>query len=167
MAQIATFYLLSIENLESLQNIKDPAFARNKKWLGLHKKTAGLLVKKLDQVAIETVKWQWSGLAFVVLSVFSKEKLEVDWYRLEHGALSASLSEKWATGVYIFSAKDEEMQKLKPNGFYYSMEEIDEFALQLEGTKPANPEIMKNAVELMDVFLSKLTDDRAALLVIN
>jgi hypothetical protein len=165
MAQTATLCILEIKDLELLQNAADSGIKKN--WLGRVRTAPGTFTKRLDGLVIEKIRYRWSGLAFAILAVFSNEKLGVDWNNLEYSNLANEFSEKTGAGIYIFSVSDDELFKLRPNGFYYSIEELDQFAIEFEGKKPANPEIMKNAVEVLEEALSKLTNEKVVLLLIE
>ena len=166
MTQTATFYILAIKDLELLQKAGDAGSTIKKAIRNLLKTKADSLTSDLADYAIETIKYRWSGAAYTVLAVFGKEKLEVDLNNLEYSKLANELSEKNEVGVYIFSSNDD-LLKLKPNGFYYSIEELDEFAVELKGSKPANPAVMKDAVKILDNALSKLSDETVVLLLIR
>lgn len=167
MVQTATFFVLEIKDLEFLRVEVKAYSGKKKSWLGMIKKSNYLLSKKLDSLAVEKINYRWSGLAFAILAVFSKEKLETDWGNLEYSSLANELSEKREAGIYIFSIKDEGLFKIKPTGHFYSIDELDQFAIEFEGTKPGNEYIMKHAVEMLNQALSKLTKERVALLLIE
>lgn len=166
MTQTATFYILEIKVLETLQKANDSGSNIKRAIRSLTKKKPDSFASHLNGFAIETIKYRWSGSAYTVLAVFAKEKLEVDLNKLEYNKLADELSEKNKVGVYIFSTNDD-LFKLKPNGFYYSIEELDEFAIEFKGSKPANPGIMKDAVKILDEALSKLSDEKVVLLLIR
>jgi hypothetical protein len=163
MAQTATLYLLEIKDLQSLQSSDSP---KRKSLLGRLKKPAGTFESKLQEVAAEKINYRWSGTAFAVLAIFSKERLEVNWDNLEYSSIANDLSSSWEAGIYLFSIKDEGLLRLKPNGMFYSLQELDEFAIEFAGDKPGNPNIMKDAVGSLNNALSKLTKENVVLLAI-
>ena len=167
MSRTATFYVLSIKDLELLQRGAYAGSTIKKAVFGLIKKRLDSFAAHVESFAIEKIKYRWSGFAYAVLAVFSKEKLQVDWSQCEYNNLAEELTKKYETGIYIFSTKDEELFKLRPNGFYYSIEELDEFAVEFQGTKPGNPNVMKDAVKVLEEALSKLTDEKVLLLLIR
>lgn len=167
MLRTATFYLLSTKDLEFLKQGPYAGSTIKKAVFSLIKKKVDSFARHLDSLAIEKIKYRWSGLAYAVLAVFSKEKLQVDWDKLEYNDLAEELTKKYEIGAYIFSFKDEELFKLRPNGFYYGIEELDEFAVEFQGTKPANPNVMQDSVKVLDEALSKLTEEKVLLLLIR
>ncbi|MBC7827154.1 MAG: hypothetical protein H7122_05375 [Chitinophagaceae bacterium] len=167
MSQTATFFVIDKKGLEFLQKESQAEGANKKNWLGLLKKTPDTLLKKLESITLEKINYRWSGLAFAIVAVFSKEKLHVDWDALEYSDFANELSSKTELGIYIFSINDQDLLKLKPTGLFYSEQELDQFAVDFEGKKPANPDIMKNAIKILDEALSKLTKEKLVLLLIK
>jgi|GEM_PF-5672037 len=167
MAQTAALSILEIKDLALLQQALDADAGNTKNWLKRMKKTADSFASKLESFAIEKISYRWSGFAFAVLAVFSKERLGVDWDNLEYSRIANTLQKNSEAGMYIFSINDLDLLKLKPNGLFYSVEELDQFAIEFEGNQPGNREIMKNAVEVLNLAFSKLTKQRVAVLLIE
>ena len=167
MPEAATFYILQIKDLELLQNEVKGNSDIKKSWLGLKRKTTDSFVNKLEKFAVEKIKYRWSALAFPVLAVFSKEKLKADWHYLEYSSIANEFSEKAEAGIYIFSINDTLLMKLKPNGYFYSIQELNQFAFEFEGTKPKNPDLMRNAAKALDEALSKITKEKVVLLLLT
>ena len=164
MAQTASFYILSLKSLDELKAVEKGNGSNKKSWLARITKPADPIPDKLESLAVDKITYRYSGLAFAILSVFSKEKLEAGWDDLEYSSVAHELSEKTDTGIYIFSINDMQLLKLKPTGMFYSMEELDQFAIEFEGNKPGNPDIMRKAVEVFSEALSRLSKDRVVLL---
>ncbi len=167
MPRTATFYLLEIKALEELQGTVTTETGQKKRIFSLKKKGPAPVEDKLDEIASEKVPYRWSGLAYTLLSVFAKEKMGFDWSQLEYGVLADELSRRYEVGVYIFSVKDEGLFRMKPNGYFYNLEELNEFSVELQGNAPANANIMDDAVRLLNEVLSKITEDRVALLLLR
>src|SRR5215203_3605591 len=167
MSQRAAFYILNIKDLESLQNEDTNDSETKKSWLGLKRKTQDPFITKLERLAVEKISYRWSALAFPILAVFSKEKLKADWSYLEYSKVADKLSEKLEAGIYIFSENDLGMVKVKPNGYFYSIQQLNQFASDFEGSKPKNSDIMQNAAKALDEALSKLTKDQVLLLLLT
>ena len=106
MSRTATFYLLKIEDLEKLNTLEKAAHVK-KSFLTLKKKSSDTADLQISEIALEKIQYRWSGLAYTLLAVFAKEKIGLDWSQLEYNELADELSERYAAGVYIFSAKDE------------------------------------------------------------
>ena len=164
MSQSAAFYILATADLENLQNDNGTESETKKSWLGLKRKTQHPFITRLEKLAVEKINYRWSALAFPILAVFSKEKLKADWDYLEHSRVADKLSENLDAGIYIFSPNDLQLMKIKPNGYFYSIQQLNQFATEFEGTKPKNPDIMRKAAEALDEALTKLTRDRVLLL---
>jgi hypothetical protein len=164
MAQTATFYILQLKEIETLKNVSNSNVGKKKGWLNITKKASDKLLEKLEEVALEKIFYRWSGQAFPVLAVFSKEKLGVDWGDLQYSKIALELLEKRDAGLYIFSVFDDGLLKLKLNGMFYTLPELNEFAIEFVGNKPGNPDIMKNAVEVFNQALSKLTKEHVVVL---
>jgi hypothetical protein len=167
MALTASLYLLKIDDLNSLVADTGVQSRKNKGLLRWSRKNTDPFITKLDNIALEKTDYRWSGIAFSVLSVFSREKLKVDWDKLEYGSIANQLSKIRDAGVYIFSTKDESLSTLKMDGFYYSLTELDEFAEEFTGNKPHYADVMKNAIILLNDMLLKLTPERVVLLLIK
>src|SRR5688500_4814186 len=167
MSQTAMFYILEVKDLELLQNEdgKDPDTKAG--WLKLKKKTQNPFLSKLEKLAMEKIHYRWSALAFPILAVFSKEKLKADWNYLEYSGVADKFSENLEAGIYIFSINDKGLMKLKPNGYFYSIQQLNQFAAEFEGSKPKNPDIMLNAAKALDEVLSKLTKEKVVLLLLT
>lgn len=163
----ATFYIFNLKDLEEISTAGDEVLEKKKNFFGLKKTGPDPLETQLAELAIEKTQYRWSGLAYSLLAVFSKEKFNIDWSNLEYKALAEKLAEKYKAGIYIFSAKDENLVMLKPNGYFYTLEELEEFTVELEGAKPANPNIMNDAVKLLNETLAKITTGTVALLLIQ
>lgn len=164
IAQTANLYILEIPHLELLLGSEG---VKKKSILKWPKKNTAPVTKILENIAIEKLSYRWSGLAFAILAVFSRERLDVNWDNLKYSDMADSLSAKWKAGIYIFSIDDEGLLKLKNTSLFYSLPQIDEFAIEFAGDKPRNPEVMKDAVELLNTALSKMTADRVVLLEIR
>ena len=162
---MATFYFLQENDLEQLKN-HDPG-GKKRAIFTRKKKPAELFAEKLESIAHETIKYKWADLSLSILAVFSKEKLQADWHDLEHNVLANELTEKYETGVYIFSSNDIGLIKLKPNNYFYRMNELDQFAVTFQGTKPNNPNLMRNAAKFLDEILSSLKAGIVAVLVME
>lgn len=167
MSRTATFYLLRIKDLEQLNKFDNPGTGSKKTFLTLKKKPTDAVDLKLSEIAVEKIQYRWSGLAYTLLAVFAKEKIGLDWSQLEYKDLADELSGLYGAGVYIFSAKDEALFILKPNGHFYNLEELNEFSVELQGDEPANTNIMDDAVKLLNDVLSKLTEEKVALLLLR
>jgi hypothetical protein len=167
MSQTATFFILDIKDLELLQSEDNNDAETKKSWLGLKKKTQDPFITKLEKLAGEKINYRWSALAFPILAVFSKEKLKADWNYLEYSEIADKLSEKVEAGIYIFSQNDLALMKIKPNGYFYSIQQLNQFAAEFQGSKPKSPDIMKNAAKALDEGLSKLTKDKVLLLLLT
>jgi hypothetical protein len=165
MAQTATLYLLDKKNLMSLQASTGDDSVKKKALLNFPGKTKKY-EKKFDNLAIEKIVYRWSGMAFPILAVFSKEKLYVDWDNLEYSSIANDLSKNFDGGIYIFSINDEGLLRLRPDSMFYSSHDLYNFAIEFAGNKPSNPDIMKDAVGFLNNTLSKLTNDRVILLLI-
>jgi hypothetical protein len=166
MSRTATFYLLKIEDLQKL-NTPENAAQVKKSFLGLKKKSSDTVDVQMSEIAVEKMQYRWSGLAYTLLAVFAKEKLGIDWGLLEYKDLADELSERYEAGVYIFSAKDEALFAMKPNGYFYNLEELNEFSVEVQGQVPANSNVMDDAVRLLNEVLSKVTQEQVALLLIR
>lgn len=167
MSLSAVFYTLNTADLERLQNDNGDISESKKSWLGLKRKTQHPFITKLEKLAVEKINYRWSALAFPILAVFSKEKLKADWNYLEHSTVADKLSENLDAGIYIFSPNDLQLMKIKPNGYFYSIQLLNQFATEFEGSKPKNPDIMLNAAKALDEALSKLTKDMVLLLLLT
>jgi hypothetical protein len=166
MAQTATLYIIEIKNLAYLKAANTSAITKKKGWLGLKKKAEDSFKQNLESLAAEKILYRWSGLAFTVLAVFSKEKLQVDWENLKYSNIANDLSKLRHAGIFIFSIEDEGLFRLNFNGMFYSEQDLNDFAIEFIGKKPDNPGVMKNAVEVFNKALSKLTKERVVLLLI-
>ena len=164
---MATFYILKKNDLVLLKNGSEADPGKRKGFFSRKKKPADAFVETLESTAVEKFKYKWADLSLVILAVFSKERLKADWHYLEYNGIANELTEKYEAGVYIFSGDDKGMMKLKPNGYFYPMHELDQFAATFEGSKPNNPNLMRNAAKFLDEVLSKLTSDTVALLVLE
>ena len=164
MSPKAEFYILNIKDLESLQSDAGNDPKKKKSWLGLKRKTRHPFVTKLEEFAVAKIRYRWSALAFPILAVFSKETLKADWEYLEYSRVADKLSEKIEAGIYIFSKNDLGLMKIKPNGYFYSIQQLNRFAADFEGSKPKNPDVMENAAKALEEALSKLTKDQVLLL---
>ena len=160
----AAFYIIKKEDLELLQNEDIHLSKATKSWLGIKRKTQHPFVIKLEKIAVEKINYRWSALAFPVLAVFSKELLKADWGYLEFSEAADKLSANMDAGIYIFSPNDLQLMKIKPNGYFYSIQQLNQFATKFEGSKPKNPDTMRNAAKSLDEALSKLTKDTVLLL---
>lgn len=167
MSRIATFYVLEIKDLEQLQGAATANAGGKKKIFSLKKKGPDPIENKLDEIALEKIPYRWSGFAYTLLSVFSREKMGFDWSQLEYRTPAQELSEKYEAGIYIFSIKDEGLFRMQPTGLFYTLEELNQFAVELKGNEPANPNIMNDAVKLLNEVLSKLTKERIVLLLLR
>jgi hypothetical protein len=167
MSQTATFYILEVKDLALLESEGGKESDSKKSWLGLKKKTQEPFISQLEKLTVEKISYRWSALAFPILAVFSKEKLKADWHYLEYTSIADKFSEKIEAGIYIFSINDKEMIKLKPNGYFYTIQQLNQFAAEFEGSKPKNPDIMKNAAKALDEVLSKLTKEKVVLLLLT
>lgn len=167
MSQSAAFYILNIKDLDTLKNedVHEPEL--KKSWFRLKRKTQDPLITKLEELAVEKINYRWSALAFPIIAVFSKEKLKADWSYLEYSKVADTLSEKIDAGIYIFSQNDLGLMKIKPNGYFYSIQELNQFAAEFEGTRPKNPDVMRNAAKALEEALSKLTKDTVLLLLLT
>jgi hypothetical protein len=165
MAQTATFCIVEIKDIELIKKAVNAGL--KKSWLGGIKKITDPMARKLEQFSVEKIPYRWAGASFAVLAVFSREKLGVDWENLQYSTVARELSEKNDAGVYIFSIEDQDLHKLRPTGFFYSIEELNEYAIELKGSKPANPNVMKYAVETLEQALAKLTNERVVILLIE
>lgn len=164
MALTATFWILEIKDLELLRKTVEAESAIKKSWLDKIKKPPESFFKKMETIAVERINYRYSGMAFTILAVFSKEKLNVDWENLLYSNFANEFSQGSDSGIYIFSIMDKDLQKLKPTGLFYSMQELDQFAVDFEGNKPGNPDIMKNSIKELDEVFRKLTKERVVLL---
>jgi hypothetical protein len=167
MSQRAEFYILNIKDLEPLQSEDRNDSKTKKSWLGLKRKTQDPFITKLEKLAVEKITYRWSALAFPILAVFSKEKLKADWGYLEYSEVADKLSEKLDAGIYIFSQNDFGLLKIKPNGFFYSIQQLNRFAADFEGSKPKNPDIMQHAAKFLEEALSKVTKGQVLLLLLT
>lgn len=166
MSRSATFYLVNVEDLPMLRSM-EPVPTVKKSLISFKKKPLVTLESKIAEVAQETIPYRWSGLAYTMLAVFAKEKLGVDWSLLYYKDLADELSEKHNVGIYIFSTTDEGMFVMKPNGYFYNLEELNEFSSEIQGNAPANSNIMDDAVKLLNEVLSKLTPEKVGLLLLQ
>lgn len=163
---MATFYIIHVNDLEQLEiaesivNSKRTLFTRTKTPLEL-------FTSKLEEVAVETIKYKWPDISLAIISVFSKERLKADWDYLEYNKTAGMITEKYEVGAYVFSVNDIELMKIKPNGYFYSLPELDQFAANFEGRKPANPQLMRNAAKFLEDVLSKLKPDHVALVLME
>ena len=164
MSQTASLYLLRIHDLQSLVDDLRVQNGKKKTLIPWSKKNADRFETKLEKLAVEKVNYRWSGMAFTVLAVFSRERLKVDWDTLEYGSVANELSRNRDTGIYIFSAKDEALLALKHNGQFYTTRELDNYAEKFTGEKPRNTDVMKDAVILLNSMLSKITPDNVVIL---
>ena len=167
MSQSAAFYILNIKDLDALKNEDAHESEAKKSWLRLKRKTQDPFITKLEDLAVEKINYRWSALAFPILAVFSKENLKADWSYLEYSEVADKLSEKMEAGIYIFSQNDLGLMKIKPNGYFYSIQQLNTFAAEFEGSKPKNPEVMRNAAKALEDALSKLTKDTVLLLLLT
>ena len=167
MSQSAAFYILNIKDLEVLGKEDVHESETKKSWISLKRKAQHPFIISLEKFAVEKINYRWSALAFPILAVFSKEKLKADWSFLEYNEIANKLSEKIEAGIYIFSKNDLGLMKIKPNGYFYSIQQLNQFAADFEGSKPKNPDIMRNAAKALDEALSKLTKDTALLLLLT
>ena len=167
MSQSAAFYILNIKDLKRLENEDVPESETKKSWIGLKRKTLHPLITSVEKLAVEKINYRWSALAFPILAVFSKEKLKADWSYLEYGEIANKLSEKIEAGIYIFSKNDLGLMKIKPNGYFYSIQQLNQFAADFEGSRPKNPDVMRNAAKALEEALSKLTMDTVVLLLLT
>ena len=166
MAQTATLYLFEKKDLASLQVASGDHLIKKKSLLSFPKKTSKKYEKLFDSFAVEKIVYRWTGMAFPILAVFSKEKLYVDWDNLEYSSIANDLSKNLEAGIYIFSIKDEGLLRLRPDSMFYSPHELYKFAIDFTGEKPSNPDIMKDAVGFLNNTLSKLTNEHVILLFI-
>lgn len=166
MALTASLYLLELKDLQSLQE-NPGSDSKAQKLIARTKKILKPSINRLERLAVEKVKFRWSGTAFVVLAVFSNQKLQLNWDQLKYSSLANAVSKNWEAGVYIFSLQDEGLSRLQLNGLPYSRQELDEFAIEFTGEKPVNTDIMKDAVELLNQTLLKLTSERVVLLLMR
>lgn len=168
MRQTATFFIIEKKDLELLEKEgKEETAVIKRRWFEKPKKPASVLSRRLEAVAVEKVNFRWAGLAFVIMAVFSREKLGADWDNLKYSHLANQFFDKTEGGIYIFSIHDQELLKLKPNGYYYTMGELEQFAIEFEGNKPGNPDIMKDTVKVLDEALSKITMGNIVVLLIE
>ena len=167
MSQTAAFYTLQIKDLDILGKGDIQESETKKSWIGLKRKTQHPFITNLEKRAVERINYRWSALAFPILAVFSKEKLKADWSYLEYSDVANKLSEKIDAGIYIFSKNDLGLMKIKPNGYFYSIQQLNQFAADFEGSKPKNPDTMRNAAKALDEALSKLTKDTVLLLLLT
>jgi hypothetical protein len=166
MSRTAIFYLLKVGDLVKLNTLGKVSQVK-KSFLSPKKKPSEAVDVQISEIAMETIPYPWSGLAYTLLAVFAKEKIGLDWSQLEYKALADELSERYAAGVYIFSAKDEALFTMKPNGYFYNLDELNEFSVELQGNAPANSNIMDDAVKLLNKVLSKVTEEKVALLLLR
>lgn len=166
MQQAATFYIVHSEGLQKLHEQLDTEVT-SKKSLFKRRKPGEILVEMLDLHSTEKNPYKWSGLAYSMLAMFCKEKMGFDWSGLEYHQLANKLSEKYASGVYIFCVKDEGLFRLEANGFFYTLEELEQFAIDLLGSRPSNPEIMNEAVKMFNMQMAKLKKDNAVVLLLQ
>lgn len=167
MPQTASFWIVATKDLPKLRMIAETGLEYKRNWLGLRRLDPEPLSEKIKQIAVDQVNYRYSGFAFSIIAVFSKERLGVDWDKLEHSELAGKLSKLGDAGVYIFSIADRDLLKLKPTGLFYTMEELDQFAIEFEGNKPSNPEIMKNAINVYNKAFDQLSNERLVLLLIE
>jgi hypothetical protein len=167
MSQRAAFYILSTKNLDTLKHQDFPKSGIKKSWFGLKRKTQHPFIMKLEELAVEKISYRWSALAFPILAVFSRESLRADWSDLEYSTVADRLSEKIAAGIYIFSQNDLGLMKIKPNGYLNSIQQLDQFAAEFAGSRPKNPDVMRNAAKALEEALSKLTKDTVLLLLLT
>ncbi|MGZ5134885.1 MAG: hypothetical protein ACXWCG_07035 [Flavitalea sp.] len=167
MAQTACFYILPTNSLEELRKDETGNVSNKKNWLARIIKPADPLPDKLESFAVDKINYRYSGLAFAILSAFSREKLEADWDDLEYSSIANELSERTGNGIYIFSINDIQLLKLKPTEKFYSLEQLDQFAIEFAGNKPGNPDIMRKAVEVFSEALYRLANDRLVLLAMS
>lgn len=166
MSRTATFYLVRKEDLEKLAAF-EPAIPIKKSFISLKKKPSDTIKSRISDIAVETIPYRWSGLAYTLLAVFAKEKIGIDWSLLDYKELADQLSDSHGVGIYIFSTKDEAMFAMKPNGYFYNLDELNEFSAELQGNAPANSNIMDDAVKLLNDVLSKITEENVALLLLQ
>lgn len=167
MAQTASFHVLKLDSLDDLRKV-DPANSKNKKsWFQRKRKLTHPVLDKLESLSVNKISFRYSGLAFAVLSVFSKEKLEAGWDDLEYSTIANELSQKTGAGIYIFSINDMQLLKLRPSEQFYSLEQLDQFAIEFVGNKPSNPDVMRKAVDVFTEALYKLANDRVVILLMK
>jgi hypothetical protein len=167
MALTATLYLIDIKDLESIGGEVGRVQGKKKSLLGWAESHSERFFKKLELLAVEKIVYRFSGMAFPILAVFSKEKLYVDWDNLEYSRIANDFSGYLEAGIFIFSIKDEGLLRLRPDAMFYSLHDLDRFAVAFAGGKPANPDIMKDAVGFLNSTLSKLTPQRVILLALE
>ena len=163
---MARFYIINVKDLNQLE-VADGISSSKKTLFGRKKAPVELLTDKLEEIAIETIIYKWPDISLAILAVFSKERLQADWDYLEHNRTAGIITEKYNVGAYIFSPNDLELMKIKPNGYFYSLQELDQFAEKFEGRKPANPQLMKNAAKFLEDVLSRLKPDNVAVLLME
>ena len=164
MAQTACFYVLTLNSLDELRKLDTGNVSNKKTWLKRITKSVDPLQEKLESLAVNKMYYRYSGLAFAILSAFSKEKLEADWDDLEYSSIAKELSERTGTGIYIFTINDMQLLKLVPTEKFYSLEQLDLFAIEFAGNEPSNPDVMRKAIEVFSEALYKLSNDRVILL---
>jgi hypothetical protein len=164
MGQTASFYVLKLDSLYELRKIDSADSSNKKSWFQRIRKSADPVLDKLESLSVNKINYRYSGLAFAILAVFSKEKLEADWDNLEYSSMANELSERTGAGIYIFSINDMQLLKLKPSEQFYSLEQLDQFAIEFVGNKPSNPDIMRKAVEVFTEALYKMANDRVVVL---
>lgn len=119
--------------------------------------------KDFANKAIETIDYKWSGYAFVILSAYTEEEKGFDWQSLELNDLSLNLSEQSGTWITIFSAKDKQtiLTKLNPENF--SIDELENFAMDFSGEEDFGRPIM-DAIKTLYSALSKTDEGEIVLL---
>lgn len=166
MKQAATFYIVDLKNIEALSESAENNTG-GKKGIFRKKKPGETIVELLDHFSSEKIPYKWSGLAFTTLAVFCKEKMGFDWSGLEYHELADKLSDKYDVGVYIFSSKDEGLFRLETTGLFYNLEELEHFAADLLGSKPSNPEVMREAVVVLNQQVLKLKKNNVVILLLQ
>lgn len=163
---MARFYIIPVDDLHQLE-IPEVISSAKKTFFNRKKSPLELFIERLEAVAIETIHYKWPDISLAILAVFSKEKLRADWEYLEHNKTASIITEKYDVGAYIFSPNDIELMKIKPNGYFYSLPELDQFAANFEGRKPSNPRLMRNAAKFFEDVLSKLKTGTVSVLIME
>ena len=129
-------------------------------------KKANLSSDDFTSLAIEKIDYNWSGFAFIILSVYSNEIRTFDWEKLELNNVSQLLSEKTGTAITIFSTNDKQhvLSKLNPDD--HSVDDLENFAIEFSGDEGLGTAVME-ASKILFTTVNKIDNDNVLVLEIT